>query len=254
MIANKTRLIPVVILLVISFSLGQKPPSYPQPPKLVTVPTAGILPGGSYMVDLNLFHDGGISSGIQVGLTDRLMLGVSYSASRIIGNEKVEWGKRPEASLKYRVFEETAAMPAFLLGFDSRGRGAYVDSLDRYEMKAKGLFLTVSRNFNFLGNLGLHGGINYNPIENAEDDDPSFYLGIDKALNPEITLMVEYDAALNDDQDHKFALDHGYLSAGVRWLMFEHFHFEIDFRDILMTREQIESVEREITLHYVDFF
>jgi hypothetical protein len=96
--------------------------------------------------------------------------------------------------------------------------------------------------------------VNYNPIEDLHDDDVSFYLGIDKDINNEITLMVEYDAALNDNATNEITLDKGYLNAGIRWLMFEHFHFEIDFRDILMNRNEIESCEREITLHYVDFF
>ncbi|MCF7885137.1 MAG: hypothetical protein K9M80_01460 [Candidatus Marinimicrobia bacterium] len=253
MITKKVKFVPLIMILVLSIALAQKSPSYPQPPKLITVPTAGILPGSSYIVALNLYHSGGVTSGIQVGLTNRLMLGVSYSASHVIGNRKIEWGTRPEAMIKYRLFEETNSMPAFLIGFNSKGRGAYIDDLDRYEMKAKGLFLTVSRNFNLLGNFGIHGGINYNPIENKYDDDPSFYLGFDKAINPEITIMAEYDAALNDNASNEITLDNGYLNAGIRWLMFEHFHFEIDFRDILMHHNDI-TVEREITLHYVDFF
>ena len=253
MLNKKLKFFLVLITFVLSIIHGQKSPSYPQPPKLVTVPTAGVLPASSYMVDLNLFHSGGIATGIKVGLTNRLMLGMTYSASNVIGSQHIDWGARPEAQIKYRIIDETTLMPAFLIGFNSRGRGAHNDSLNRYETKAKGLYLTVSRNFNLLGDFGIHGGVNYNPVEDKKDNDPSFYVGIDKTINPEITLMIEYDAALNDNASNQITLDKGYLNAGIRWLMFEHFHFEIDFRDVLLNHDNI-SVEREITLHYVDFF
>ena len=62
--------------------------------------------------------------------------------------------------------------PGIAIGLDTQGFGNYNpedllggDTLkfDRYDIKAFGAFVSVSKNWmTFLGNLGLHGGMNYN--------------------------------------------------------------------------------------------
>jgi len=249
------RKVIVIFLISTIFVAGQTSLSSTQPTRLITIPTAGILPAGSYQLDLNLYNEGGVSTGVEASLTDRLMIGVSYTASKLIGNQNIEWGVRPEAKIKYRIVDETQKHPAFVIGFNSRGRKGYDDSSNKYKIKAKGAYFCLSRNFKFLGNLGIHGGINYNPIENENDKDPSFFLGFDKSINSEISVLGEYDAGLNSDGDTgKYEFTEGYLNVGVRWRMFEKLHFELDFIDILKNSHLKDSFDREVTLYYVDYF
>jgi len=250
----------IFLILIILFSaagLAQSSGAYPQPTDLIMTPTAGIIPRGAYLVDLFLSHNGGVTAGMSVGISKRFMFGISYGGSQIIGDQEVIWSKQPGIEIKYRVFEEEMRFPAIVLGFNSQGNGAYIDSLKRYETKAKGFYLVASKNYQFLGNTGIHAGINYNPLEKEDgDNDPSFFVGIDKDINEEIAIMVEYDAALNDNKDNIVSLGQGkgYLNAGVRWCFAERFHLELDFNNILLNRKNIDYVTRELKITFIEFF
>ncbi len=251
-----------ILLLILSIifqtlSWAQEESVYPQPTNLVTVPTAGIIPRGAYLTDFRLFSGGGVLAGMSVGISSRFMFGVSYGGANIIGDQQINWHKQPGVEIKYRIIEETTKFPAFLIGFNSQGQGAFLDSLNRYETKAKGFYLVASKNYRLLGNLGLHAGINYNPIEDKDgDNDPSFYVGLDKDINPEFSVVLEYDAALNDNDTNKLGLGEGlgYLNAGIRWTLVQRFHLEIDFNNILLNRNQIDYFNRELKFTFVEFF
>jgi len=249
-----------VIILLISLAGGlwaQGDPGINQPINLVTIPTAGVLPRGSYAVECRLFPDGGLWGQIGVGVFERFMFSISYGGGNIIGNQKINWYNQPGVEIRYRFVEESDKFPALLLGFSSQGLGNYIDSLKRYETKALGFYAVVSKNFHFLGNLGLHGGINYNPLEKSDGDaDPSFFLGIDKDLNPEIALIIEYDAALNDNRSEISMLGkgRGYLNAGIRWQPVDKLTIEIDFNNILLNREQVDFMNRELKITFFEIF
>ncbi len=242
-------------LLWASFLPAQEQSVYPQPTKLVTVPTAGIIPRGAYAIEVNLFHDGGLTAAVSAGISQRFMFGVSYGGSRIIGDQAIQWNRQPGAEVKYRFIDETGKMPAILLGFTSRGYGTYLDSLKRYEVKAKGFYVVASKNFRFLGNFGLHGGVNYNPLEKEDGDrDPSFFVGLDKDINSEISIVAEYDAALNDNDTNQLSLGRGYLNAGLRWTMVSGFHLEVDFNNILLNKQGVDYFSRELKVTFIEFF
>lgn len=230
---------------------------YPQPTNLINVPTAGVYPRGAYAVESRVFRDGGLMVGISAGISNRFMFGISYGGARIIGDDVVIFNPQPGVEVKYRFLDENERFPAVLLGFNSQGYGKYQDSLKRYETKAKGFYLVASKNYRFLGNLGLHAGIYYNPLEDADGDrDPSFFIGIDKDLNQEISFVFEYDAALNDNETNEISLGSGkgYLNAGVRWTLVESFHIELYLNNILLNRNEIEHFSREIKITFIEFF
>jgi len=256
---KKNALFLTAVILVFQISvIGQVNTAYPQPTNLVTVPTAGIIPRGAYLAEFRLYSGGGIQAGISAGISSRFMFGVSYGGSNIIGNQKINWNDQPGVEIKYRFIEEAKKMPAILIGFNSQGQGEYIDTLKRYETKAKGFYVVASKNFRFLGNLGIHTGINYNPLEGTKDGDkdPSFYVGLDKDINPEIAFVVEYDAAINDNKTNIIGLGKGlgYLNAGVRWTMVQHFHLEVDFINILLNRNKVDYLNRELKFTFVEFF
>lgn len=250
---NKRLICLLLISLFTTNLMGQNAEVFPQPTDLVTCPTAGILPRGAFLVDANIIRNGGLAIGMSVGVSGSLMFGISYGGAQIIGNEEVEWNQQPGVEVKYRLFNEGMSHPALAIGFSSEGYGSYLRDLNRYEQKAKGFYLTLSKNFDLLGNLGFHGGINYNPLEKDDGDkDPSVFLGMDKDINSDISIFVEYDAAINDNED--ISLGKGYLNAGFRFSMIEHFFFEFYFSDILMNDPDIDYANREMKISFIEFF
>ncbi|MBS1270891.1 MAG: hypothetical protein MAGBODY4_00018 [Candidatus Marinimicrobia bacterium] len=236
--------------------------AYPQPPFLVNIPTAGSLERGSYAVELRMMPDGGVLSGVGIGLTRQFMLGVSYGGTHIIGEDTVQWNPQPGVQVKYRLFDETMKFPAVALGFNSQGYHGYITSLDRYELKSSGFYVALSKNYQFLGNLGVHAGMNYSLEDGDGDNDPNIFAGIDKDINREISIMVEYEAAFNDNEAGTASIEEltqgrGYLNAALRWTFAEKFHIEFDVNNLLENKQkngQTPLPSRELKIVYIEYF
>ncbi len=234
-----------------------------EPRQIVDCPTAGLLPRGSFDIDLRIFPGGGILTGISIGLMDRLLVGFSYGGQDIIGNRKIAWNPRVEFRAKYRLFEEGLRFPALAVGFDSQGYAAadslgnyktYIDKKERYAIKSKGFYLSMSKNYSFLGGFGIHWGVYYSLERDDGDKDISGYIGFDKSLNREISLLAEYDLALNDNEDNSVVSGEGYLNAGVRWTFADRLNLELDFKDISVNRKKSPRPGREIRIVYLEYF
>ena len=261
--ANKTGLI---IILLCHICWPQIEQTYP-PLYLVSIPTAGTLPRGTYTIEALLSKNGGFTPKLSVGFTDNFSFGVSFGVQELIGNDSLYFNKTtPEVQIKYRVFDESQSMPALVYGLDTQGRGIYtntviadsVPSFNRYEQKAWGMYLVLSKNWSFLGNLGLHGGICKSITENDDgDEDFNIFVGIDKELNRSFSLLIDYDAALNDNNykfnDISFGQGKGYLNAGIRWAVSPNLMMEINFNDI-NKNTSVEYTNREIKIMYSESF
>ena len=261
-------------LLTFLCNIGWSQIEQPYPPlNLVSIPTAGTLPRGSFTLESLLVTDGGMIPRLSVGFTDNFSFGVSFGVQNLIGGNKPSINKTtPEVQIKYRIFDESEKMPALVYGLDTQGRGLYhaVDSisthgisdstvtLNRYDQKAWGMYIVMSKNWNFLGNLGLHAGISKSLSENDDGDkDPNVFFGFDKELNRSFSFLVEYDAALNDDDhtlnDITFGRGKGYLNAGIRWAMSPNLMLEINFNDINQNTDA-EYTNREVKVMYSESF
>ena len=235
--------------------------SYPPPSSLVTLPTAGTLQRGSFALEMRIQKFGGLTSSISVGLTDRFQLGISYGSANLIGDDSLIWYPKPETNLKYLLIDESETSPGISLGIDTQGLGKFNsdDSLMRYDTKALGLFAVASKNWvTPLGNLGWHFGSNYNFVEtNDNDKDVNFFMGFDIEFNPELSMMFEYNAALNENNmtSKNIALSRGgYLNAGVRWTFVERLHIEIDFNNLMFDKKKVDYFNREIKITYIEYF
>lgn len=249
----------VILIFILALILPSGLSAQPVPPrKLVDCPTAGLLPRGSFDVDMRLFPEGGVLGTISVGLTDRLLLGVSYGGEKIISEESVHWFPQVGVSIKYRLIEESYAMPALALGFDSQGYGAYVenDSISRFEVKSKGFYWVASKNYKVLGTpMGFHAGVNYSLEDEDGDDDPNLFVGVDKGLNEEVTLMGEYDFAFNDNKKlANFGKGNGYLDLGVRLSFGNQLSLEIDLMNLAENRKEVDYMARQVRIVYLEYF
>ena len=274
----------IFIFLTLIFSQAEQP--YP-PLDLVTIPTSGTLPKGSFTLESLLIKDGGIVSKLSVGITDNFYIGLSYGIQDFISEEKLDFNKpMPEIQIKYRIYEESEAVPAVVLGLDTQGKGRFLNryedgdnvvaNFQRYEQKAWGWYIVASKNWTLLGNLGLHVGLNKNtwetdPVENEDpsvifkDKDLNLFFGIDKEINRSFSILLEYDTALNDNDPEigydLFGRGKGYLNAGVRWIVGKNIMLEIDFNDIsknyihneMMDNEK-EYSNRELKIIYFEKF
>ena len=266
-------------LLIVALLLagGQAAAQVPPPTVLVTIPTAGTLARGEYEIELLMQRGGGILGRLAVGFSDRFTIGMSYGVSNFIGDDTLGLNRlMPEAQLKFRLYDETVTMPAITIGFDSQGRGDFWEQeiskdttgeitidMARYDVKAIGAYLVVSKNWNVLGNFGSHMGISKNFIEQDEDDDFNFFFGFDKELSPSVVVFVEFNAALDDNNNDDSNIQllnltvgegKGYLNAGLRLTMAPGLYMEFDFNDILVNKSTVSSFSRELKVNFLTYF
>jgi len=250
--------------LLISSLLGQTYPvgqNYPPPTDLITAPTAATLMRGSFSLGMRIQDAGGMIIGLRAGITDRFQFGLSYGSPNLIGDDSLRWYPRPEANLKYLLVDETITLPGLSMGLNTQGYGNFHDgdSLNRYDMKAYGAYLAGSKNWKTpFGNLGLHSGVGYNFTEtNDGDDDPNVFFGIDIEVNPEFSVLLEYNAALNENNmtTETLAISRGgYLNAALRWTFVEHLHLEINLNNLLFDKDKVDYFKREIKIIYIEYF
>ena len=111
-------------------------------------------------------------------------------------------------------------------------------------------------------NLGLHkvgcAGrvINFTETDDG-DEDPNLFFGIDIELNPEFSVLMEYNAALNENNmtTETLAISRGgYLNAAIRWTFVEHLHLELNFNNLLFDEDKVDYFKREIKIIYIEYF
>jgi len=230
----------------------------PTPIRIVDFPTAGTLTRGTFTVQLDAFGNGGIINYINIGLHNRFMLGISYGGEGILGHEETDWFERPNYLIKLRILDERLRFPSIAVGFESQGNGPYDEDLERFRFKAPGFYVVVSKAYRALNWLaGVHGGVYYNPLEDDidRDDDISFFGGFDIVLNNSVSLVTEYQAALNDDRSgNPYGRGRGYLNAGIIWKFSEELELGAVFKDLLNNSRSTESITRELRITYTESF
>jgi hypothetical protein len=192
------------------------------------------------MLDTQLYDGGGVMQTVNIGILNLVDVGFSYGGSHIVSSSKITWQPHVGANIRIRIVEESFTTPAFSLGFDSQGDGPYYkgEEKNRFRIKSRGAYIAVSRNYLLLGDLGLHGGINYS-LENDDGDfDPSFWVGMNKTLGKNLELCGEYDFATNDNLQKSTTLEDGYLNAAVKWNFGNAFTLEFDLKNILRTEKE----------------
>lgn len=221
--------------------------------RLVDSPTAGLISKGHIGCHMRLFHDGGVMAEVAAGALRRLTIGVSYGGEGIIGDRSIDWYPRLEAGVRYRAVEESQRWPALVLGYETQGYGAYSDK--RYEVKSKGLFVCMSKNYlSGLGQFGLHLGANLSREDGDGNSDPSGWIGLDKQINDEVQLVGEYDLALNDGAGGATGVDDGYLNAGARWALAPQLAIGVYLKNLLRRGPGHPDFPRELSVQYTEEF
>ncbi|MBL8027313.1 MAG: YjbH domain-containing protein [Fibrobacteres bacterium] len=261
----------LLAFLLITNAVGGSAPI--QPIRLVDQPTAGTYGKGQYGLGINFFDEGGIAYSFGLGITDRFSLGVAHQIMGAIGSGKPKLQSIPGVQLKYRIVEESYYLPGMAIGLETQGTGNYYNKRDgdnylRFQFKSKGLYGAISKSYLFLGQpLGFHFLANYSVVDNQADAEsatidgkPSnrivdFAFGIDKSFNEELSVLAEYDFALDDN--HTRNIGKGYLNAAIRWMIFPSFTLEVAVKDMLLNKElpvSTDGVLREVRIFYTNKF
>jgi len=224
--------------------------------KIVDSPTAGILGHGAYMFDGSVGPGNDLLFGINVGFHDRMMLGASFGVQNFVGRGEIEVNDRPGFQVRLRLIEEGMAGPAFALGVDTQGEGYWIDGADRYERKSTGVYGALSRNFYMFTNIGVHGGAGYS-FEDRDEKGIDFFAGVSVEVIPGMTVLFDYDAALDDD-DPEVATTRtrgrGYLDGGVRFDYGENLRIRVLFKDLTGNYLPEKGVARSIEIMFIDWF
>jgi hypothetical protein len=224
---------------------------------VVNTPTAGVLKQGQYQINLRAYGNGGTLAGVGMGLFHRFMFGVSWGGDQLIGYDAPKGNQLPGVLVKYRLFEESYALPALTFGYDMQGQGPWFDAENRYLYKASGAFVAISRNWiSDYGRFGVHAGVNYNNVEIDEQKGLDAFAGVDFSLNEQIAILLEYDAALDDNsEDGRFGEGpYGYLNAGVRLTFAQALVIQFNAIDLLNTSAETPGIGRELRIVYVETF
>lgn len=222
-----------------------------EPRYLIDLPTAGIIPHKTVAIDLEFFQEGGVLAGTTFGLFDFLTIGVYYGGTNIIGNNNVDWNELPGVDLRLRILNETVLLPAITCGFNSQGKENYDEKNQRYKIKSLGFYAVASKNYELLGDLSFHGGVNYSLERTDGDKDPNVFIGIEKTIGPNFSLLAEYNVGWNDSHAQALGKGRGYLNSGIKVSLGGGFSFGFSMKDILKNQREITVGNRTIFLEYI---
>lgn len=223
---------------------------------LIDCPTAGTLQRGSFDAFMEFYPKGGIIGGTDIGLSNRLTIGISYGAEGIIAEERPNWNPRIEFSVKLSLIDEGLLFPAVTLGFCSQGYGSYIEEYQRYAFKSKGFYAVASKNYPIYGwQAGFHGGVNYSMEQEDKDENLDFFVGFDTRLNQSVGLVMEYDFATNDDRDvTSVGKGRGYLNLALQWLYSDNLVMEALLKNLNDNRKGVADIWRGFRVTYVEYF
>lgn len=247
------RLIKIFAFLIVGLYTNATATERAELARLIDSPTAGLIDKGRYGVALRFFANGGVLTQLDAGVLKRVTIAISFGGEHIIGDTDINWQSRVEAAIRYRILEENTALPALVLGYDTQGYGNHRN--ERYQVKSKGVFLALSKNYlSSLGQFGVHGGANLSREDEDGDDDLSGWIGVDKSINEDFALVAEYDLALNDNSSSALGSGEGYLNAGALFALSKELRLGFYLKNLLSNGPEKAQTSRELTVLYTEEF
>lgn len=221
--------------------------------RIVDMPTAGIIPKGTFEVNAFLMQSGGMMTEFAASPFENFLLGVSFGGSNIIGTSTPSFQDFPGVQIKYRILDETKSFPALALGLNSQGLGLYNDSLSRYQTASPGFYIASSKSFKWpVGLVYVHAGINYSLEPLPDDRSVNFYFGAEQTIYKRISIGAEFNANL---EDNSYSMDSkGLLNFQVKWAASENLTVTLMFRDAFANFKASNSLVRFFGIEYISKF
>lgn len=243
-----------VLAAALLVSAGPAAAGLDEPIYVIDSPTAGVLANGEYHLQGRIGPESSILLGLRVGFFDVFHVGVSFGMQRVFERAEPSVNDQVGFHFRVRLIPETTS-PALAVGFDSQGVGMYDESLDRYERKSKGFYAVLSKNWLVpVGQFSLHGGANYS-LETKDDGGPSIFGAGDWEVLHGFSLLLDADAALNDNvKDGRYGGGGIYLDGAVRVRYGDTISMMLIFRDLTGNYEPDATVAREFEVAFVNHF
>lgn len=221
--------------------------------RIVDMPTAGVIPKGTFEVNAFLMQSGGMMTEFAASPFENFVIGASFGGSNIIGVSTPTFQTYPGLQIKYRVLDETKTLPAFALGVNTQGLGLYDDGQERYQTASPGIYLASSKSFRWpVGLIYVHAGINYSLEPKPEDRSINFYFGAEQTIYKRISIATEFNANL---ENNSYYMDSkGLLNFQVKWAASENLTVALMFRDAFANFKASNSLVRFIGFEYISKF
>jgi hypothetical protein len=212
----------------------------------VEMPTAGVLAKGVLSAQTFLQEQGGALFSVQYAPLTNLTLGLSYSANNVLGNSPAQGQELPGVSLRWRIINETLAMPAIAIGFSNQGRG--IIARNEFRTQSPGLYAAVSKSFQFWGTSAIHGGVHYSLEPSGDKRGVNAYVAAEKSLWTFASLAIEYNPTLQADMTRYTTK--GLLNASLRCYLGDGFTVELQALDITTSLKAAQQPLRVFSLEY----
>ncbi len=236
----------VLIAVLPSVALAQ----IEHPIKLVDFQSAYGLPRGGYSLRMRIVPAGRVITGIRVGISDYILVGVSYGATNVVGSGTPEWDDRIEFDFKVRLAEETDVIPAIAIGYDSRGYGMQLES-GEYEKASSGLFVSAAKTLPFSEFWQVHAGLS-RTLDEARAK-PDLVVGASARLSQEFSVLAEYQWGVDRREDDSESTT-GFLNFGLRWIFMEQLEVDIYFRNVVGPSGSPDMNSRSLGFVFYDSF
>jgi hypothetical protein len=249
---NRPIGVAIAGLLMIALQAGGAAGESSEPRWLVEAPTAGMMPTGRVAIDVRAASGRSVLADVELGLWNRVLVGVSFGGQNLFGSGSSEWNPDPGVSGRFRLLNETSTRPALAVGFRSQGSGVYDDVLGRYHAKSLGIYAVFSRNYwHPTGQVGVHFGLNRSLEDGDGDDTLTGFFGGDLEFWGRVAVVGEYHFALNDDGGMAQGKGRGYLNVGIRWLVTKTAFLEFDLKDVFENNGRAQRPVREVRVVFL---
>lgn len=200
---------------------------------LIDTPTAEVLPLRDLGIKSRFFSGGGILTYFDFTVVNRLSIGASFTFEHLIGeNDQKIKALVPALQLKYRIYDGSAYVPAFALGFDNQGFG-YDHNAKEYIHKAKGAYMVATKEI-FLPGLVFNPGINIT-VDNFEFDKLAGFTALAYNIKDTVNVMFEWD--------NIHSIKTSRLNSGVRVYITENFALDFALRNFNEKTERIAQLK-----------
>ncbi len=217
--------------------------------RIIDCHTALVPAHGEVRLEIGAGPDGSVLTGANVGLFERMSIGMSYGMAEVLGRGSVVANPRPGIQFHALILDEPQ-LPAIGIGYDSQGHGLWLADLNRYERKSPGFYVVATQNllvtsYDLL--TSISGGVNYSLEPNQQAMD--MFAGASQTFGRGLAVLLDYDFNLDDRKASDG--NRGYLDLGFQWRFGSGNHLRFLLRDLLGNYESRGKVARELNFFYL---
>jgi hypothetical protein len=208
--------------------------------EMVLAPTAYTLMHGGYDLVTQMYDNGGLFVRADVGFKEFFMFGFSANATNVIGSGTIQV-QAPRLFLKVKALDQKTSPIALAAAWDDRGYGTVAGGRF-FPGTQEGFYVVGSHEFQELGWLQVHGGVNLVKIDQFDSSqDLGCFLGTSFAVSQPLVFNLELNQLLTT---------YWQFNANFLFNVDSPLRVGMDFRDI----NRGDLFARILRVQYISFF